>query len=127
MRPLAFRSDALHTPLLHHSIATLDKLKQAPDTSVDVTIFMVLCSRIVVARRGLVSPYGTLLATAEELVHRPPRGHFADELAPRLPAKAGSHSWRSATIGSTPGGSQRWDQACEDGHHNQEQRSSGYA
>lgn len=39
MRPLSFRSDALRTLLLRHKIATLDELKQALGTSVDVAVF----------------------------------------------------------------------------------------
>jgi len=39
MRPLSFRSDALRTLLLRGIIATLDELKQAFGTAVDVTVF----------------------------------------------------------------------------------------
>jgi len=39
MRPLLFRSDELRTLLLHCQIATLDELKHALGTPVDVTIF----------------------------------------------------------------------------------------
>jgi hypothetical protein len=84
-------------------------LKQALGTSVDVTVFRKLkpldyltsyshrgryYTLREIARfddRGLwshaeawFSRLGTLLATAEELVHRSPRGYFADELAPLL-------------------------------------------
>ena len=109
MRTVAFRSDALRTLLLRHKIATLDELKQALGTSVDVTVFRKLkpldyltsyshrgryYTLHEIARfdgRGLwshadvwFSRFGTLLATAEEFVHRSPRGYFADELAPFL-------------------------------------------
>ena len=39
MRPLSFRSDKLRSLLLRSKIATLDELKQALGTSVDVTVF----------------------------------------------------------------------------------------
>src|ERR1035441_3351292 len=39
MRPLVSRSDELRSLLLHSKIATLDELKQALGTSVDVTVF----------------------------------------------------------------------------------------
>ena len=39
MRPLSFRSDELRSLLLRNKIATLDELKQALGTPVDVTIF----------------------------------------------------------------------------------------
>ena len=39
MRPLSFRSDELLALLLRSKIATLDELKQALGTSVDVTVF----------------------------------------------------------------------------------------
>jgi hypothetical protein len=109
MRPLSFRSDALHALLLRRKIATLDELKQALGTSVDVTVFRKLKpldyltsyshrGRYYTLREiarfdvhGLwsqaevwFSRFGTLLATAEEFVQRSPRGYFADELAPTL-------------------------------------------
>ena len=109
MRPLSFRPDALRTLLLRNKIATLDELKQALGTAIDVTVFRKLKSldyltsyshrgryytlREIVRfdERGLwsqaevwFSRLGTLLATAEEFVHRAPRGYFADELAPLL-------------------------------------------
>ena len=109
MRPLSFRSDALRVLLLRNKIATLDELKQALGTSVDVTVFRKLkpldyltsysqrgryYTLREIARfddRGLwshaeawFSRFGTLLATAEEFVYRSPRGYFADELAPVL-------------------------------------------
>jgi len=109
MRALSFRSDALRTVLLRNRIATLDELKQALGTTVDVTIFRKLkpldyltsyshrgryYTLREIARfddRGLwsqaevwFSRFGTLLATAEEFVNRSPRGYFADELAPLL-------------------------------------------
>jgi hypothetical protein len=39
MRPLSFRSDELRSLLLRSKIATLDELKQALGTAVDVTVF----------------------------------------------------------------------------------------
>ena len=39
MRPLFFRSDELRSLLLRSKIATLDELKQALGTSVDITVF----------------------------------------------------------------------------------------
>ncbi len=109
MRPLSFRPDALRTLLLRNKIATLDELKLALGTSVDVTVFRKLkpldyltsyshrgryYSLSEIARfddHGLwsqaeawFSRFGTLLATAEGFVYRSPRGYFADELAPLL-------------------------------------------
>src|ERR1700694_1815083 len=106
MRPLSFRSDELRSLLLHSKIATLEELKQALGTSVDVTVFRKLkpldyltsyshrgryYTLREVARfddKGLwsqapacSSQIATLLATAETFVNRPPRGYFADELA----------------------------------------------
>lgn len=109
MRPLFFRSDVLRTLLLRTKIATLDELKQALGTSVDVTVFRKLKlldyltsfshrGRYYTLREiarfddlGLwsqedvwFSRFETLRATAEGFVHRSPRGYFADELAPLL-------------------------------------------
>lgn len=109
MRPLFFRSDTLRSLLLHSKIATLDELKQAVGTSVDVTVFPKLkpldyltsyshrgryYTLREIARfddKGLwsqadvwFSQAGTLLATAEVFVNRSPRGYFADELARAL-------------------------------------------
>jgi hypothetical protein len=109
MRPLSFRSDALRLLLLRNKIATLDELKHALGTSVDVTVFRKLKpldyltsyshrGRFYTLREiarfdnhGLwaqaeawFSRFGTLLATAEGFVARSPRGYFADELAPLL-------------------------------------------
>jgi hypothetical protein len=109
MRPLSFHPDALRSLLLRNKIATLDELKLALGTSVDVTVFRKLkpldyltsyshrgryYSLRQIARfndHGLwaqaevwFSRFGTLLATAEGFVHRSPRGYFADELAPLL-------------------------------------------
>jgi hypothetical protein len=39
MRPLSFRPDALRMLLLHNKIATLDELKQALGSPVDITVF----------------------------------------------------------------------------------------
>ena len=109
MRPLTFRSDELRALLLRSKTATLDELKQALGTAVDVTVFRKLKpldyltsyshrGRYYTLReivrfddRGLwsqadiwFSQYGTLLATAESFVNRSPRGFFADELARAL-------------------------------------------
>jgi hypothetical protein len=109
MRPLSFHPDVLRRLLLRHRIATLDELKQALGTSVDVTVFRKLkpldyftsyshrgryYTLREIARfddRGLwshaevwFSRFGTLLATAEEFIQHSPRGYFADELASLL-------------------------------------------
>jgi DNA-binding transcriptional regulator YhcF (GntR family) len=109
MRPLFFHSDELRSELLHSQIATLDELKQALGTSVDVTVFRKLkpldyltsyshrgryYTLREVARfddKGLwshasvwFSQFGTLLATAETFINRSPRGYFANELARTL-------------------------------------------
>ena len=109
MRPLSFRPDALRMLLLRNQVATLDELKQALGTSVDVTVFRKLKpldyltsyshrGRYYTLREiasfddhGLwshadawFSRFGTLLATAERFVQRSPRGYFADELTPLL-------------------------------------------
>ena len=109
MRPLSFRPESLRTLLFRNKIASLDELKQALGTSVEVTVFRKLKpmdyltsyshrGRYYTLREiarfddhGLwshaeawFSRFGTLLATAEEFVRRSPRGYFADELAPML-------------------------------------------
>jgi hypothetical protein len=109
MRPLSYRSDELRTLLLRNQIATLDEMKQALGTPVDVTVFRKLkpldyftsyshrgqyYTLREIARfddHGLwsqadvrFSRFGTLLATAEVFVNRSPRGYFADELAHAL-------------------------------------------
>ena len=109
MRPVSYRSDELRSLLLRNQIATLDELKQALGTPVDVTIFRKLKpldyltsyshrGRYYTLREivrfddhGLwsqaevwFSRFGTLLATAEMFVNRSPRGYFADELARAL-------------------------------------------
>lgn len=106
MRPLSYRSDELRSLLMRTKIATLDELKQALGTSVDVTIFRKLKplgyltsyshrGRYYTLREiarfdetGLwshasvwFSQLGTLLSTAESFVNRSPRGYLADELA----------------------------------------------
>lgn len=109
MRPLSFRSDELRSLLLRTKSATLDELKQALGTAVDVTVFRKLkpldyltsyshrgryYTLREIARfddKGLwsqadvwFSQYGTLLATAESFVNRCARGFFAEELARAL-------------------------------------------
>lgn len=109
MRPLSFRPAALRAFLVRNKIATLDELKQALGTPVDVTVFRKLkplgyltsyshrgryytlreIARFddhgLWSRAGVwFSRFGTLPATAESFVHRSPRGYFAAELAPAL-------------------------------------------
>jgi len=109
MRPVAFRSDVLRQLLLRSQIATLDQLKQALGTSVDVTVFRKLkpldylssyshrgryytLSEIVrFGADGLwshdsvwFSRFGTLLATVEAFVNQSPQGYFAEELTRAL-------------------------------------------
>src|SRR6266699_7152649 len=109
MRPFSFHSDELRSLLRRNHIATLDEMKQALGTPVDVTVFRKLkpldyltsyshrgryYTLREVARfddHGLwskgdvcFSRFGTLLATAEAFVNRSPRGYFADELARAL-------------------------------------------
>src|ERR1700674_1676612 len=104
MRALSFRSDELRSLLRRIKIATLDQLKAALGTAVPVTVFRKLkpldylasyshrgryYTLREVARfddQGLwshadvwFSRFGTLVATAEALVQRVPRGCFADE------------------------------------------------
>src|SRR5260370_34026908 len=106
MRPPSFPSDELPPLRLRNQIATLDELKQALGTAVDVTIFRKLIpldyltsyshrGRYYTLReiglfddKGLwsqqdiwFSRFGTLLATAERFVNHSPRGYVADELA----------------------------------------------
>src|ERR1039457_3211508 len=109
MRPLSFRSDELRSLLLRNQIATLDELKQTLGTAVDVTVFRKLkpldyltsyshrgryytlreivrfdCPGLWSQTDVWSSRFGTLLATAEAFVNRPPRGYFAEELARAL-------------------------------------------
>jgi DNA-binding transcriptional regulator YhcF (GntR family) len=109
MRPLSYRSDELRALLLRSQIATLDEMKQALGTPVDLTVFRKLKplgyltsyshrGRYYTLREiarfddhGLwsqadvwFSRFGTLLATGEAFVNRSPRGYFADELARAL-------------------------------------------
>ncbi len=109
MRPVSYRSDELRSLLLRNKIATLDELKQALGTLVDVTVFRKLKpldyltsyshhGRYYSLREIAhfddnalwshtdvwFSRFGTLLATAEMFVNRSPRGYFADELARAL-------------------------------------------
>ena len=106
MRPPLFRSDVLRQLLLREKVATLEELKKALGTQVDVTVFRKLkpldyltsyshrgryYTLRAVARfdaDGLwsyesvwFSRYGTLLATAEAFVNHSPKGYFAEELA----------------------------------------------
>jgi hypothetical protein len=109
MRPLSYRSDELRALLRRNQIATLEEMKQALGTPVDVTVFRKLkpldyltsyshrgryYTLREIARfddQGLwsqadvwFSRFGTLLSTAEGFVNRSPRGYFADELARAL-------------------------------------------
>src|ERR1700686_2661815 len=109
MRPLSYRADELRVLLLRNQRATLDELKHALGTSVDVTVFRKLkplgylssyshrgryYTLREIARfddQGLWSQadvwfscFGTLVATAAGFVNRSPRGYFADELARAL-------------------------------------------
>src|ERR1700684_2337805 len=109
MRPLSYRSDELRGLLLRNQIATLDEMKQALGTPVDLTVFRKLKplgyltsyshrGRYYTLREiarfddhGLwsqadvwFSRFGTLLTTAESFINRSPRGFFADELARAL-------------------------------------------
>src|SRR6267143_46322 len=109
MRPLSYRSDELRALLRPNPIATLDEMKPALGTPVDVTVFRKLKpldSLTSYSHRGRYytlreiarfddhglwsqadvwfSRFGTLLATAEVFVNRSPRGYFADELARAL-------------------------------------------
>jgi hypothetical protein len=106
MRPSSFHSDVLRTLLLRKKIATLDELKQALGTSSTMTVFRKLKTLDYLtsySHRGRYyslreiaefdgqgiwshagvhfSRFGTLLATAEELVNRSPRGYLAEEVA----------------------------------------------
>ena len=106
MRPLSFHADELRSLLLRSKVATLDELKQALGTAVDVTVFRKLKPLDYLAsysHRGRYytlrevasfddlglwsqqdvrfSRFGTLLATADSFVNHSPRGYFADELA----------------------------------------------
>jgi hypothetical protein len=109
MRPISFKPDVLRSLLLRNKIATLDELKRALGSPVAVTVFRKLKpldylssyshrGRYYTLReitdfdeQGLwshadvyFSRFGTLLATAEALIHRSPRGYFAEELARAL-------------------------------------------
>jgi hypothetical protein len=109
MRPVSYRSDEVRSLPLCNQIATLDEMKEALGTPVDVTVFRKLKpldyltsyshrGRYYTLREiarfddhGLwsqadvwFSRFGTLLATAETFVNRSPRGYFADELARAL-------------------------------------------
>ena len=109
MRPASFSSSVLRQHLRQHKIATLDELKSALGTRVDVTVFRklqpldyltsyshrggyyTLQEMVDFDDQGLwfheavcFSRYGTLLATAEAFVNRSPKGYFAEELAQTL-------------------------------------------
>jgi DNA-binding transcriptional regulator YhcF (GntR family) len=109
MRPLSFHSDELRALLLRNQITTLEEMKEALGTPVDVTVFRKLQpldyltsyshrGRYYTLREiarfddhGLwsqadvwFSRFGTLVATAAGFVNRSPRGYFADELARAL-------------------------------------------
>jgi hypothetical protein len=106
MRPTFFYSDVLRQHLLGTKMATLDELKRALGTSVDLTVSRKLKqlnsltsyshrARYYTLRQiarfdadGLwshegvwFSRHGTLLATAEAWVQHSPQGYFAEELA----------------------------------------------
>jgi hypothetical protein len=106
MRPNSFHSEVLRTLLLRRKIANLDELKQALGTSSTMTVFRKLKlldyltsysyrGRYYTLReiaqfdeQGLwshegvrFSRFGTLLATAEALVNRSPRGYFVEDVA----------------------------------------------
>lgn len=106
MRPASFSSGTLRQYLRQHKIATLDELKSALGTRVEVTVFRKLqpldyltsyshrgryyTLREIVAfsddglwfhQAVCFSRSGTLLATAEAFVNRSPQGYFAEELA----------------------------------------------
>jgi len=109
MRPASFSSSVLRQHLRQHKIATLDELKSALGTRVDVSVFRklqpldyltsyshrggyyTLQEMVNFDDQGLwfheavcFSRYGTLLATAEAFVNRSPKGYFAEELAQTL-------------------------------------------
>src|SRR6266478_5770224 len=109
MRPLSFDPNVLRQHLRRHTIATLDELKRALGTTVDVTVFRKLQTLDYLSsysHRGAYytlrplarfspeglwshegvwfSRSGTLVATAEAFVLQSPAGYFADELARAL-------------------------------------------
>ena len=125
MRPLSFRSDDLHSLLLRNQIATLDELKQALGSLVDVTVFRKLKPLDYLtsySHRGRYytlreiarfdddgpwsresvwfSRFGTLLTTAEAFVNRGPRGYFADELSRNSSLGCGSFNDFEPELGS---------------------------
>jgi hypothetical protein len=112
MRPTFFHSDVLRKHLLQAKMATLDELKRALGTQVDLTVFRKLKqldyltsyshrARYYTLRQiarfdadGLwsydavwFSRHGTLLATVEAWVQHSPQGYFAEELAECLHVK----------------------------------------
>src|SRR2546428_712789 len=109
MRPLSFDPNVLRQHLRRHTIATLNELKRALGTPVDVTVFRKLQTLDYLAsysHRGAYytlrplarfspeglwshegvwfSRSGTLVATAEAFVTQSSSGYFADELARAL-------------------------------------------
>src|SRR3989442_11727377 len=109
MRPLSFDPNVLRQHLRRHTIATLDELKRALGTPVDVTVFRKLQTLDYLSsysHRGAYytlrplarfspqrlwshegvwfSRSGTLVATAEPFVTQSSSGYFADELARAL-------------------------------------------
>src|SRR3989454_3402372 len=109
MRPLSFDPNVLRQHLRRHTIATLDELKRALGTPVDVTVFRKLQTLDYLSsysHRGAYytlrplarfspeglwshegvwfSRSGTLVATAEAFVTQSSSGYFADELARAL-------------------------------------------
>ncbi len=109
MRPLSFDPNVLRQHLRRHTIATLNELKRALGTPVDVTVFRKLQTLDYLSsysHRGAYytlrplarfspeglwshegvwfSRSGTLVATAEAFVTQSSSGYFADELARAL-------------------------------------------
>ena len=106
MRPVEFHADSLVALLRHERIATIDQLKEALGTSVDMTVFRKLREipyHTSYSHRGryyaldevvrfdaqglwsfrdvYFSRFGSLVETAEEFVHEAEQGWFASELS----------------------------------------------
>jgi hypothetical protein len=126
MRPLSYRSDELRSLLLRSKIATLDELKQALGTSVDVTVFRKLKPLDYLTSYSHRGRYYTLREIARfdekglwshatvwfsqfrhrcwpprsHFVNRSPRGYFADELARALARRCAGRA--ASTRPATP-------------------------